>query len=84
MEKNLILSQLRHFTGSNTIFQYWANKKFCYTEGVSFLAKETSSYWLIDEIGRLLLPRLIKEHKDRFYTIDFAVNPDSSAIILVG
>ncbi|MEO8963996.1 MAG: DUF6876 family protein [Gammaproteobacteria bacterium] len=84
MEQNFILNQLAHFTGSEVHFQYWGNRTLCYTEGVNYLAKETSSYWLIDEIGCVLLPRLIKEHIDRFYTIQLVVNPDLSAVISVG
>ena len=83
MDKKFDLTELNHFTGSEKIFQHWINK-ICYTEGVKYLADKTGSYWLIDEIAYVILPHLIKEDKDWFYSIELSVNSDRSAMIIIG
>lgn len=83
MNEKFSLDELSHFTGSEEIFQYWGNKRFVYTQGIQYLANKAKCYWLIDEIGLILLPRLLKKHPDEFYTIQLSVNPDSSAMITV-
>ncbi len=82
MNKNFSLDELNHFTDSDIVFQHW-NSQLCYTEGVRHLANKTDSYWLIDEMAFVILPRLLKEHKDSFYSIELFVKSDQSAVISV-
>lgn len=84
MDKNFSLDELNHFTGSTSFYRYWSNHKMIYTEGVQYLAEKTDSMWLIDAIGLNLFPRLLKEYKDRFYSIQFLVHSDYTAVITVG
>ncbi len=71
-----------HFTGSDTAFKHWISP-LRYTEGVRYLAEETESYWLIDTIAFVIFPRLLKENKDWFYSIEFSVNRNGSAVMSV-
>jgi len=80
---NQLLHELKQFIGTKHWHAYWINKKLVYTDGVHHLAKETESYWLIDEIG-YIFSRLANEFEDWFYDIQFQVLPDSSAIFSVG
>ncbi|MCD6040266.1 MAG: hypothetical protein K0S27_1666 [Gammaproteobacteria bacterium] len=82
MNKKFSLDALNHFTGSDEIFQHWISQ-MCYTEGVRYLANETDSYWLIDEIAFVILPRLLKENKGWFYSIELSVNSNQSAVITI-
>jgi glutamine cyclotransferase len=82
MNKKFSLDELNHFTGSDEIFQHWISK-MCYTEGVRYLADKTYAYWLVDAIAFVILPRLLKENKDSFYSLEFSVNSDQSAMISV-
>jgi hypothetical protein len=43
-----ITTELNQFTGSMTIYKHWLG--FKYTDGIKYLASETSSYWLLDAI----------------------------------
>ena len=81
---NQLLQELKQFIGTTRWHVHWANKKLVYTDGVQFLAKETQSFWLIDEIGCMIFPRLVNEFEDWFYDIQFQVLPDCSAIFSVG
>jgi hypothetical protein len=82
MNKNFSLDALQHFTSSDEVYQHWISQ-MCYTEGVRHLANETDSYWLIDEIAFVILPRLLKENKDGFYSIELLVNSDQSAVMTI-
>jgi hypothetical protein len=83
MNANFSLDELKHFSGSDEIFKHWISKMH-YTEGVRYLAHEAGAYWLIDEIACIILPRLLKENKDWFYTIELSVSSDHSAIVIIG
>ncbi len=82
MNKKFSLDELKHFTSSDEIYQHWISQ-MCYTEGVKYLANETDGYWLVDEIAFVILPRLLKENKDWFYSIKLSINSDKSAVITV-
>lgn len=82
MNKNFSLDELNHFTGSEVFYQHWISQ-MCYTDGVRYLANKTDSYWLIDELAFVILPRLLKENKDKFYSIKLLVNSDQSAVISI-
>ncbi len=82
MNKNFSLDELKHFTGSDEIYQHWISQ-MCYTEGIKHLANETDSYWLIDEIAFVILPRLLKENRDWFYSIELSTHSDQSAVMTV-
>lgn len=82
MNKEFSLDELNHFTGSEEIFQHWISK-MCYTVGVKHLADETDSYWLIDEVAFVILPRLLKENRDSLYLIELSVNSDQSAVVSI-
>lgn len=82
MDKNFNLNELNQFRGSDVLFQHWF-AKMCYTEGVRYLANKVECYWLIEEIAHVILPRLLKKNKDKFYSIQLLVNSDQSAEIII-
>ena len=82
MSEKFSLDELKYFIGSEAIFQHWISK-MCYTEGVKYLANRTSSYWLIDELAFVILPKLLKENRDQFYLVELSVNSDKSAVISI-
>jgi hypothetical protein len=82
MNVNFDLSDLNQFSGSEQFFKHKVNRKLIYTEGVQYLAKEAGCYWLIDEIACVLLPHLLKEYNDGFYSLQLLVT-DCSAVITV-
>jgi hypothetical protein len=43
-----IEAALNQFTGSTTLYKHWLGLK--YTDGIKYLAEETSCYWLLDAI----------------------------------
>jgi hypothetical protein len=52
MEPSELKEQLKHFTGSQVIYQYdflWV--KMLYTEGIKFLCDNAESYWLLNLIA---------------------------------
>src|SRR5690242_17400534 len=79
-----LLQELKQFIAVERWYVHWVNKKLVYTEGVHHLAKKTKSYWLIDEIGCMIFPRLVKEFDDCFYSIKFYVLPNCSAFFSIG
>jgi len=46
-----LASDLRQFTGSDTVYRHALVPNFVYTEGVKYLAKEAEAYWLLDAIA---------------------------------
>lgn len=44
-------SNLRHFHGSETVYHNGLFKKYCYTEGMRYLANEASAHWLLDAVA---------------------------------
>lgn len=83
MQTHFNLNELNQFTGSEQFFKHWGNKKLIYTEGMQYLANKLNCYWLIEEIAFVILPRLLKNHLDYFYCIQFFVENDCSAIITI-
>ena len=88
MNEQSSLDELKHSAGSNDVSRNWYsylnwNSQMHYTEGVRDLADKTESYWLIYEIKFVILPRLIKENKDRFYCIELLVISARSAVIII-
>lgn len=81
---NQLLQELKHSVGTERWHAHWINKNLVYTDSVHYLAKEMGSYWLIDEIGCVIFPRLVREFKDWFYHIQFQVLSDCSAIFNAG
>ena len=69
---------------SYTLYQFWDDNKLVYTEGVHWLADRLKCYWLIDEIGRVIFQRLLAGHFNSFYSIQFIVHTDCTAVITVG
>ena len=49
-EKTLTTSDLRQFTGSETWYRHWFNRRITFTDGVKYVADHGGAYWLIDEI----------------------------------
>ena len=47
----MALEDLKSFTGSEHFYRHNLNRKFVYTDGVKYVAKEGGAYWLIDEIA---------------------------------
>jgi hypothetical protein len=84
MDNYFNLEQLEQFTGSEYFFSHWGNSNMVYTEGIKYLAEKANCYWLIDEIALVLLPRLLLEYKDWFYSIELKAYAENSAIIKVG
>ena len=83
MEKQFNWDDLKQFTGSGNFFRHWGNPLLFYTEGVQYLANQTNSYWLVNEIGYELLPKLLKRFKDWFYCIQFQAYSNETACITV-
>src|ERR1700722_6473459 len=83
MHTDFNLNELRQFTGSEHFFKNGINRKLIYTEGVQYLAEKARCYWLIDEIAVILLPSLLKNRYDEFYSIQLLVT-NCSAVITVG
>jgi hypothetical protein len=77
------LDELNQFTGSETLYRYWSHGKLVYTEGVQYLASKMECYWLIDEIGRVIFSKLLRDYLGWFYVIHFLVYADCTAIIKV-
>jgi len=51
-EKNsLTEADLAQFTGSEQLYRHSLVKRFCYTDGVKYIAERAGAYWLIDEIA---------------------------------
>ncbi|MCE3239351.1 MAG: hypothetical protein K0R24_2332 [Gammaproteobacteria bacterium] len=82
MNQKLSLDELKRFTRTDRIFRSWI-RQVCYTEGMKYLADRTDSYWLIDEIARVILPSLLKEHKKEFYVIELSVTGHQSMVIII-
>jgi hypothetical protein len=83
MDNRFSLEELNQFTGSEQFFRYWGSRKLVYTEGIKYLAEKAKCCWLIDEIGLVLFPKLLKNHIDSFYKIEFKVGADHSAHIII-
>ena len=83
-DHNFNLNELKHFTGSEQFYKHGINRKLIYTEGVQYLAEKAGCYWLIDSVACLLLPLVLKKHKDHFYSIQLFVQPDGSAVVTIG
>jgi hypothetical protein len=77
------LDGLGQFVGSERFIKHWCNKRLVYTEGVQYLASQAKCYWLLNEIGLILLPRLLKKYPDWFYHIEWCVYPDCSGLITI-
>ncbi len=61
-DKNL--TELHHFTGSEVWYRHPLYRKFLYTEGVQYVAKNAGAYWLIDKIYAL-------QHKEKINSEPF-------------
>ena len=83
MQNSFEMGELSQFTGSEQVFKHWGSSKIVYTEGVRYLAKRVGCYWMLDEIALIILPQLLKHHRDEFYSLQLLVNNDSSAAITV-
>lgn len=84
MTNTFNINQLRQFTGSEQLFKSWCSRRIVYTVGIQYLAKEAKCYWLIVEIALVMLPKLLKNNPDSFYSIQFSVYADHTASIVVG
>jgi len=78
------IEDLSHFTGSGQIFKHWWHRQFVCTEGIQYLAKVAHCYWLVDELALVILPELLKQNPDNFYSIEFVAHADQTANISVG
>lgn len=73
-------AELAQFTGSQTFYRHWANRRCVFTEGVHYLAERAHCYWLIDAI------LLVQPHEPRLKAEDFqvwtlTVREDRSAVL---
>jgi hypothetical protein len=84
MQTNLSLTELYQFSGSEQFFKHGVNRKLIYTEGIQYLAEKAKCYWLIYDIASVLLPQLLKSHRDQFYALEFLVKSDHSATLTIG
>lgn len=82
MNQKLSSDELKRFTRIDTVYWSWISQVW-YTEGVKCLAEETDGYWLIDEIARVILPSLLKEHKKKLYVIELSVSRHQSMVIII-
>ena len=83
MTINFNLNELKQFNGSERSFKHVLNRKIIYTEGIQYLLEKARCYWLLDDIALVVFPRLLQHHKDCFYSIQFEVHADNSAVITV-
>lgn len=77
------IHNLKGFTGSEEFFRHPLNRRFIYTEGIAYLAKQAACYWLIDKIAVDVFPRIMRKSPDHFYCIEFVVSAKQSATIVV-
>jgi hypothetical protein len=73
------ISNLDQFTGS----EQRVRLRLVHTIGVQDFAEREKCYWLINEISFVILPILLRKHRDWFYHLRFVVNADSSAEVIV-
>ena len=50
-ETKLTATDLRQFTGSESFYRHWINRKVVLSEGAHFVAERGGACWLIDEIA---------------------------------
>ena len=73
--------ELEQFTGSEQIFAHPLFKRYVYTEGVRYLAREGGCYWLIETIFSHQLDETLKSQPFQLWNV--TVHDDESAIITV-
>jgi hypothetical protein len=81
-KKTLTKADLRHFTGSDRLYEHFPNNDVTYTEGADFVAERAKAYWLLDEIA--LAQRNEKAVSDKMFQIwKLTVNEDRTALLSV-
>lgn len=82
MPEHLTLTEahLAQFTGSETFFRYWFNRKILFTEGVHYVAEHGGPCWLVDEIA--LAQNDTKVAAEEFQTWKLTVATDRSALLV--
>lgn len=72
-------TNLSQFTGSTIFYKYQLFPKYCYTEGVQYLAKHGECYWLLDFIFSHQYDDIIQSQPFQVWII--TVQEDKSATI---
>lgn len=80
-EKNsLTEADLAQFTGSEQLYRHSLVKRFCYTDGVKYIAERAGAYWLIDEIAFAQVNE-VNLAMEGFQLWVLSVNADKSAML---
>lgn len=73
--------ELRYFTGSETVFEYFLLSDYCYTEGVKYLAEQAQAYWLVGTIFSHQYGWKVREQPFQVWKLE--VHQDDSATLTV-
>ena len=76
----LTADDLNQFTGSETFYRHWSNRKVVFTEGAHFVAERGGACWLLDEIA-LIQPYDKVVAAEEFQVWKLKVNADTSATL---
>lgn len=83
MSPTLKPSDLRHFTGSETVYRHPLVRQVVYSEGAQHVASAGEAYWLLDEIAfRQCDTPAVKAEEFQVWTL--AVNADRTAALSCG
>jgi hypothetical protein len=74
-----LLQELQGYTGTETWWRHWANRKVTYTDGVKEFADKAGAHWFLDILATEL-PKLVREH--RFLEVWCKVTQDEKAELL--
>lgn len=82
------LSEYIQSSSRMAVYPYWGNDKLFYCEGVKFLINKLNCPWLIDEIDRLVLSRVLASASDDGLPswccadkIELVAYPDHTAVL---
>ncbi len=75
-----IATELKQFTGSTTLYKHWLGLK--YTDGIKYLAEETSCYWLLDAIFSHQTKQFLSNPKLREFQIWHLRVENNSGILI--
>jgi hypothetical protein len=81
INKAQLLTNLKHFSGSEEFYFMPLFRSFKYTEGVKYLAQNANCYWLLDYIFSSQNFEILQNNE--FQTWKIKVNEDKTALILV-
>jgi hypothetical protein len=79
--KTLKAADLDMFTGSETFYRHWLNRKVIFTEGAHHVAEAGGACWLLDEIA-LIQPHNVRVAAEEFQVWKLTVRPDRTATLV--